>query len=60
MEFRKKLLEFRAKYNLTQSQLGEIIGVSCNAVCGYEIGKHKPTNKNEIVYSNRMKEWEEK
>ena len=60
MEFRKKLLEFRAKYNLTQSQLGEIIGVSCNAVCRYEIGKHKPTNKNEIVYSNKMKEWEEK
>lgn len=59
MEFGKKLLEFRANHNITQNQLGKIIGVEKCAVCKYESGKHKPTKKNEIVYSNRMKEWEE-
>ena len=59
MEFGKKLLEFRAKYNLNQKQTSEIVGVSYEMISQYENGKYKPTARNKIIFENKMKEWEE-
>ena len=60
MIFGRKMLEFRAKHNLTQKQLANIIGVDINTVYRTENGKTEPTKRNEIVFENKMKEWEEK
>lgn len=60
MNFGRKMLEFRAKHNLTQTQLANIIGVDINTVYRTENGKTEPTKRNEIIFENKMKEWEEK
>ena len=60
MDFGKKLLEFRAKYSLSQKQTSEIVGVSYEMISQYENGKYKPTARNKIIFENKMKEWEEK
>ena len=60
MDFGKKLLEFRAKYSLSQKQTSEIIGVSYEMISQYENGKYKPTARNKIIFENKMKEWEDK
>ena len=60
MDFGKKLLEFRAKYSLSQKQTSEIVGVSYEMISQYENGKYKPTARNKIIFENKMKEWEDK
>ena len=45
MAFGRKMLEFRAKHNLTQKQLADIIGVDINTVHRTETEKTKPTLK---------------
>ena len=55
-----KLLEFRAKYLLTQTQLAEILGTTLTMVYRYENRKSEPTNVKKIIFENKMKEWEEK
>lgn len=60
MDFGKKLLEFRAKYSLSQKQTSEIVGVSYEMISQYENGKYNPTARNKIIFENKMKEWEEK
>ena len=60
MEYSKKLLEFRAKHNLTQKQLADIIGVGSFMIYRYEKGISKPSAVNKIKFENKMKEWEEK
>ena len=60
MNYGKILLEFRAKHLLTQTQLAEILGVGLNMVHRYETQKNEPTEKNKIVFENKMKEWEER
>ena len=60
ISFGNVCLNFRAKYNLTQNQLNEILGTSRNMVCRYESGANKPYPKNKIKFENKMKEWEEK
>lgn len=59
MDFGKMILEFRAKYNLNQKQMAEIVGVSYEMISQYENGKYKPTARNKIIFENKMKEWEE-
>ena len=59
MNFGKILLEFRAKHNLSQKQLANILGVALNTVHRIETDKNKPTKKNGIIFRNKMKEWEE-
>lgn len=54
------LLEFRAKHLLTQKQLADILGVDVNTVYRTENKKTEPSQRNKIVYENKMKEWEEK
>lgn len=60
MDFGKILLEFRAKYNLNQKQMAEIVGVSYEMISQYENGKYKPTARNRIIFENKMKEYEVK
>ena len=59
MGYGKILLDFRAKHNLTQTALSDILGVSLCMIHRYENGSAEPTAKNKIVYENKMKEWEE-
>ena len=60
MSFSKVLLEFRAKHDLTQTQLADIIGVGIVMIYRYENKISNPTAKNKIIFENKMKEWEEK
>jgi transcriptional regulator with XRE-family HTH domain len=59
MEFSRTLLEFRAKHNLTQKKLGEILGIALNAVHRYEANKNKPSAMHKIQFETKMREWEE-
>ena len=59
MDYKQKLLEFRAKNDLTQSQLANILDVNVNMVFRYEKGISGPTAVNKIRFENKMKEWEE-
>ena len=60
MDFSRTMLEFRAKHNLTQKQLADIIGVETNTIHRTETEKSQPTRRNAIIFENKMKEWEEK
>lgn len=60
MNFGRTLLEFRAKHNLTQKQLADIIGVDMNTIHRTETEKSQPTRRNAIIFENKMKEWEDK
>lgn len=59
MDFGRTLLEFRAKHNLTQKQLADILGVDIITVYRTENKKTEPSKRNKIIYENKMKEWEE-
>lgn len=59
MNFGRKMLEFRAKHNLTQTQLANILGVKKITVYRTETEKTEPTKRNAIIFENKMKEWEE-
>lgn len=58
MEISKVLLGFRAKHNLTQVQLAEILEVSTNTVHRIESGKNGTTKRNKVKFENKIKEWE--
>lgn len=60
MEFGRKLLEFRAKHNLTQLQMAQFLGVGVFMIYRYEKGISNPTSANQIKFENKMKEWEAK
>ena len=60
MDYGRILLEFRAKHNLTQTQLADILGVTFNMIHRYERGSSQPSAVNKIRFENKMKEWEEK
>ena len=60
MEYGKKLLEFRAKHNLTQMQLADLLGVGIFMVYRYEKGISQPSAVNKIKFENKMKEYEVK
>lgn len=60
MEYSKKLLEFRAKHSLNQTQLAEILGVNIYMIHRYETNKSEPSAVNKIRFETKMKEWEGK
>lgn len=60
MNFGRKMLEFRAKHNLTQKQLAEMFDVDINTIHRTETEKTTPTKRNKLKFENKMKEWEEK
>ena len=52
------LLEFRAKYLLTQTQLAKILGITLTMVHRYETNKSEPTQVKKIIFNKKMKKWE--
>ena len=60
MEYGKELLEYRAKHNLTQSQLGEILGVGTVMIHRYEKGVSKPSEVNRIRFAQKMFDYDYK
>lgn len=50
MEFSEKLLIVRAKLNLSQTELGSLLHVSCITVSRWETNKTKPTKKAEYAF----------
>ena len=59
MEFSEVLLNFRARYGLTQMQMARLLEVSPNMVYFYENGKYAPTARNKIRFETKMKDYEE-
>ena len=59
MEYAVRLLNFRAKHNLTQADLADILGVCVTMVHRYERNYNKPSAKNKIIYEKKMNEYEE-
>ena len=45
MEFKDKVLNLRAKLNLSQKALGELLHVSLGTINRWETGKVQPTKK---------------
>lgn len=60
MGYGKRLLDFRARHNLTQAQLAELFGVSLEMISKYETEKARPRPKNLLKFENKMKEMEAK
>ena len=58
MNFGERLLQFRAKYDLTQQNLAVIFGVTQRMIYLYEANLCKPNPKNKIMFENKMKEYE--
>lgn len=56
MEFKDKLLIIRAKLNLTQSELAEMLHVSYPTISRWEMGKVMPTRKAMVVFETFCKE----
>lgn len=46
MTFREKIIKYRADHNMTQAELGELMGVSTRTVVSYERGEKTPYQKN--------------
>lgn len=60
MNWSEKMLDFRARHMLTQTQLANIIGAALITVHRIERGKSNPTQRNAVIFERKMKEWEEK
>lgn len=60
MSFKDVLLNFRAKHNMNQTETAQLLGVSLASVSKYETERATPSQKNEILFKNKMKEFEEK
>lgn len=60
MEFKDDLLGFRVRNNLTQKEVGELLNISSKSISRYECGNVMPNKLHKIVFSNKMKEYEEK
>ena len=60
MEFSEKIIKFRVKWNLSQREAAEILGVNKNMIYQYESGLVNPRKVNLIAFDEKMKKWEEK
>lgn len=58
MEIGERLLQYRAKHNLTQKQLADLIGVNNTIIHRYEKGMVKPHKIKEIQISEKLNELE--
>lgn len=56
MEFQDKVLNLRAKLNLTQKELGELLHVSLVTVNRWETGKVQPTKKALCAFNQLCKD----
>lgn len=60
MTIGEKILMYRAKHNLTQQQMADLLGVHCNMIHRYEKGGVNPHKVKVIQLEQKMKELEEK
>ena len=60
MEFSEKIIKFRAKWNLSQEEAAEILGVNKNMIYRYENNLVNPRKVNLIAFDEKMRKWEEK
>lgn len=58
MDFAERLIQFRAKNNLTQKQAAKILNVNISMIYFYESGKNKPSKKNKIIIGEKMEDYE--
>lgn len=58
MIVKEYLVQFRAKHDISQEKLAEILGVSTSMIGRYEKGLAKPHPKNKVKFLMKMKEWE--
>lgn len=56
MEFKEKILFARAKLNLSQMDLAKELGVACQTINRWELGKVSPTKKAEYAFELYCKE----
>ena len=56
MEFKEKVLNLRAKLNLTQKELGELLHVSLGTINRWEMGKVQPTKKALCAFNQLCKD----
>lgn len=56
MNYAKKLLQFRAEHNLTQSQLARLFNVAVLTIIRYEKGVSKPTAMKQLQFEKKMRE----
>ena len=57
MPFSKKLIIVRAKLNLSQTDLGKLLHVSCVTISRWETNKSKPTKKAIYVFEELCKKY---
>ena len=60
MTIGERMLEYRAKHDLTQKQLAELLGENSNTVFKFENEKTRPHKVNKMRLHLKMKELEEK
>lgn len=60
MSFPELLINFRAKHNLSQKELANILGTRQADISRYENESKAPTRVREIIFKNMMKEFEER
>ena len=56
MEFKDKITYVRAKLNISQTKLGELLHVSLATIHRWESGKVQPTKKDIIIFEEFCKE----
>ncbi len=57
MPFSKKLIIVRAKLNLSQTDLGKLLHVSCVTISRWETNKSKPTKKAIYAFEELCKKY---
>lgn len=60
MNFGDIVLQFRAKHDLNQEEMAEVLDVGRYMVWKYENGKAKPSKKNKLLFRLKMQEYEKK
>ena len=56
MEFKDKITYVRAKLNISQTKLGELLHVSLATIHRWESGKVQPTKKDMIIFEEFCKD----
>lgn len=56
MEFKEKVILLRAKLNISQGKLAELLKVTTNTISRWETGKFNPTKKDELLFNEFCKQ----
>lgn len=58
MTLGERMLTYRARHNISQRELADLLGTYDNNVSRIELGKHKPHRANELKFNLKMNELE--